>query len=180
MGAAAGSVVPGVGTAIGAGAGAIIGAGISIFGSIESGNDQNQIDQEKAANEVAQAQQVAAREAANDALRQQALITNQMNVSSEQAASGHETAGIGSQLELKRQNDIQTQLNDQAATFQENQLLSGASMTEQAGSQAQTAGYLQAAGTGVSALGTVLNPKSGIINYGSTSALPALPAGYGN
>ena len=106
MGAgAAGGAVAGAsaGAALGpygAAAGAVIGAGISIFGSIEAGDAQNQIDQEKAANEMAQAQEVAAREAANDALKQQALTTNQMNVSSEQAASGHETAGIGSQLEL--------------------------------------------------------------------------------
>lgn len=179
-GAAAGTVVPGVGNVIGAAAGAVLGAGISIFGSIESGNDQNKIDQEKAANEMAQAQQVVDREAANDALRQQATTTTQMDVSSEQAASGHETSGVGSQLEVKRQNDIQTKLNDQNASFQESQLMAGASLTQQAGSQAQTAGDIQAVGSGVSLLGTILSPKSGIINYGTKQSLPQLPTGYGN
>lgn len=174
-GAAIGTAIaPGYGTAIGA----VVGAGIGIYGALTSANAQAQIDQEKAALEQAQASEVLWREKENDALQASATFKAEADISSENAGQGHAGGSIGSQLELVRQNNISTALNDQSANFQASMIKAGAGMESQLGSETQQAGYVNAAATGVSLIGKAASPSSGFVNYSTPQNLPAIPEGY--
>lgn len=173
-GAAMGSAAGPYGAAIGA----VIGAGISIYGVLSSSGDQAAIDAEKQAQATNEANQVALREQQNDAIRNQATYQNKLNVSSEQAGSGHETAGIGSQLEVQRQSNLQTQIDDQAAAFQASQLQAGGAMQGQAGAETQTAGYVGAAGAGATLIGKLGAPTQGVSNYSGIQSLPSPGSPY--
>ena len=164
-GAAAGSAAG----PIGAGIGAVLGAGIGIYGAIESAQAQAAIDTQEQQLEEAQAAQVGLREQENDAISQSSGYKRELDFSSESAASGHEGGGIGSQLEIQRQTNLQQYLNDQAASFQQSQILAGAGMKGQLASQTSTAGYISAAGQGARLLGNALSPNSGIVNYSPTA-----------
>lgn len=162
-GAAAGSILG----PVGAGVGAVVGA----IGGLISASDQSSIDKQKAQLEQAQAAQVASREAANDALKAQQTFTKQQDFGSLSAGSGHEGAGIGSQLEIQRQNQVATSIADQEASFQEQMLLAGASMQSQLAGQTTTAGYINA---GTSLLGGA-SKVGGLINAGSQGQTQSLP-----
>lgn len=171
-GAAAGSMVGPYGTVIGA----VIGAGIGIYGAITSASDQADIDRQKAALEDAQAGEVARREQENDALAKTTAFKTAAAYSSENAATGHEGGGIGSQLEIQRQTNLQISLNDQAAAFQESQIYAGAGMESQLANNTMTAGYLNAAGQGVKLAGGLVPPSAGVVNHSGIQPLPPAPS----
>lgn len=175
----AGAVVGGVGGffaggPVGAIAGA--GAGMSMVGQIVSAKSQSEIDAEKQALENAQADQIATREAANEALRNDASFKSQLDFSSQAAASGHAGGGIASQLEIRRQTELQNSISSQEAQFQESQLRAGASMLGQLSSDTSTAGYLNATSTLLGATGKIYNISAP--NTAPTQSLPSIPRGY--
>ncbi len=173
-----GDVGKGAATGAGAGAmfgpwGAVIGGVIGAVGGLISASDQAGIDNQKAALEQAQAEQVAQREAANDAATRADAFTKAGDVSSEDLAKG-EGAGIGSQLAIRQRAEMQISLNDQAAAFQESQYRAGAGMETTLAGNTMTAGYIGAAGNIVKAGSATASYGIGASN-GAPQALPNLP-----
>ncbi len=175
-GAAIGSVVPGVGTLFGALIGA--GAGSSIAGQLISADSEAKLDQQKKEIAAQQADELESREQVNAAIRLQQSYRVALDVSSEQATSGHAGGGIGSQLEIKRQADLQNMLSQRDADFQALMLRKGGDLYGQLGDQTKTAGYFNAAGTLLTAAGTMANPKFGAISQGSPQRLPSPPSDF--
>jgi hypothetical protein len=170
-GAAAGSVLPGIGTL----AGAFVGAGVGIFGAIKSANDQAEIERKKAALANEQADEILAREQINDAQIRDASFRSELETGSVSAAMGHTGGEIGAKLEIERRTNLEISLNDRAAAFQAKMLREGATLGQEAADTAKSAGYLQAGALGVSILGKALSPETGLIHYGKTQSLPSLP-----
>ena len=125
-----------------------------------------------------QAAEVLYREKINETLRNQQGFAAMADVSAQQAGSGHEGGGISSQLEVKRQTDLQNMISSQEAEFQARMLEAGGSLTGQAGQQAQTAGFLGAATSLIGGASKILNPSSGYMDYGGTQSLPAPGQGF--
>lgn len=173
----------GTGAVAGAGAGAsfgpwgaVIGGVIGAVGGLLAASSQSDIDNQKADAEKAQAAEVANREAANDAIRKVAVNEAQVDMGSSFAGTGRAGTGIGSQLEMKRQGDLQTLLADQDAKFQENMILRGAAMQNQLADTTKTAGYFNAGSTVLGAAGKAYTP--GNQNPGTAIALPANGENY--
>lgn len=171
--ASAAATATGVGAPIGIGLMAI-GAGLSIFGSISSAQDQAKIDQEKQQQEEAQAAEVGRREAANEVVNQQVADVQRLDIGSE--LEGHGSANIGSQLEIQRQADLKDQINRNESEFQQAQLMAGGSLYGQQAQDTLSAGYLSAGATLLSTAGKVVtNPATGLVSYGGTpQSLPQI------
>lgn len=156
--------------------GALVGGAIGAIGAIFGANDQAEIDRRKAALEEAEAQEVARREAVNDAATQSTMFRQGLDISSEMAGSGHEGGAIGTQLEIRRQGNLQIRLNDEAAAFQESQLRAGAQMQLDLAGQTETAGILKGIGYGFTAMGSV--GRQVLSNAMTTEKLPSIGGGF--
>lgn len=166
-----------VGGGYGAIAGAVIGAGISIYGQLKSAEDQAALDEKKKKIAEEQANEIFVREQINETIRNQATFQAQLQVGSEYAASGKEGAGIGSQLEVKRQADLATALARRDASYQEHMLLEGGSLQGQLADITRQSSYFNAAGTGIN-LGTRLSQTNmGTTGPSNSQSLPQQPEG---
>lgn len=105
-----------------AAAGSLVGVGISIYGDITSANDQAKLDQDKAAVAQQQAQEIAAREGANETIRNQVAARQKLQFGSSYAASGKAGVGVGGMLQIQNQTDLQNMVSNREATFQEQML----------------------------------------------------------
>lgn len=163
-GGAAGSVFGPVGTAVGAVAGGIIGA----VGGILSAQDQQQLDNQKAAIAQQQAAEIQAREVANENLTNEHAYSQELAFGSSFAGSGKAGTGIGSQLEIQRQATQQNVVSNRDSQFQESMLLQQAGIDTTLGNETMTAGEIGAA---TSVLG---GATAGVKNYTSGNSNPGL------
>lgn len=173
-GAAAGSAAGPVGTVVGA----VVGAAVGIWGAITGANDQAEIDRQKAELARQEAAEVARREASNDAVAQETAFRERLDISADMAGAGHAGGSVGTQLEIQRQTNLQIKLNDEAARFQESQLLAGAQMQDTLANQTGSAAVIKSIGYGVTAAGGILSPRSGIVNYSPNEKLPQIGGGF--
>jgi len=126
---------------------AIVGAGVSIYGQISGANAEADARKEKAALDEQQAAELESREAFNEIQIRDSSRINQLNFGSRAAGSGSEGVGLGGQLEIQRQTDLTLQVSQRDAAFKARMIRSGAAIETQLASDAQTAGYISAAGT---------------------------------
>lgn len=158
-GAAIGSAIPGVGTAIGA----AVGAGIGIWGALSSASDQNALDQEKAHVAQEQATEITAREAANEINVNENAYRQKLQFGASYAGSGKSGVGVGSQLEIQRQADLQNMMSNRESQFQVQMLQQQAGVDTTLGAETMTAGDISALGQGVkgaTTVGSIMNPNT--------------------
>lgn len=146
----------GIATATGVGAPVGIalvaaGAGLSIWGALSSASDQADLDAKKAAIAEQQAQEIQAREVANENLRDQQAYRAKLSFGATFAGSGKAGTGIGSQLEIQRQTDMQNMISNRDSQFQEQMLREQAGIDTSLGQETMQAGYMNAAATAIGA-----------------------------
>lgn len=164
--------------AIAAGA-AVVGAGIQVYGDIKSANDQAQLDQERAGIAQKQANEIALREQDNEAMRDQQAMRQKLQFGASYAASGKSGTGVGSQLQIQNQADLQNMISNREATFQENMLRQQAGIDSALSDQTLQAGTLNAIGAGVAGLskaGSMSMSGGANPGYGGTQGLGAYPS----
>lgn len=158
---------------------AIVGAGIQTYGAISSARDQAQLDQSRAQVAEAQASEIQQREVANESLRDQQAYRQKLQFASSFAASGKAGVGIGSQLQIQNQSDLQSMMSNREAQFQEYMLHQQAGIDTTLANETVTAGYWNAAGSMVGGIGSAAGvaSKTGVINgYGGPQGLGAMPS----
>jgi hypothetical protein len=168
--------------AVAAGA-AIVGAGLAIYGDISSANDQANLDNERASIAQQQSAEIAARNQSNASILDSQAFRQKMQFGSSFAASGKSGVGVGSQLQIQNQADLQNMIATREANFQENMLQQQAGIDTTLASETEQAGTLKAIGAGVSALGSGAGAAtSGGANpgYGGTQSLGAMPTAANN
>lgn len=124
-----------------AAAGGVIGA----YGAIQSAQDQANLDNEKAAIAFKQADEIQNREVANEAIRNSQANEAKLSFGAAYASSGKEGVGIGSQLEIQRQTDLQNTISKRDADFQAEMLRTQGGIDQQLADETKSAGYLSAA-----------------------------------
>lgn len=144
--------------AIAAGA-MLFGAGVKAFGDIKSANSQAELERDKAVMAYRQADELEQRQMANDAVRQGQAFKAEEDFGAAYAGSGKEGSGLGSQLEIKRQADLAVAMADRDADFQAEMLRHGGDINNKLADETQTAGYLKAGGTILSAGGNFATSK---------------------
>jgi hypothetical protein len=157
---------------------AVVGAGIAIYGAVSSANDQSQLDQEKADAAKKQAQELAARQQVNDLVKQSTAMRQKLQYGATYAASGKAGVGIGAQLQIQNQANVQQMISDREAAFQEQMLMQSAQIDTSLASETQSAGTLNAIGAGVQGAGRVASLEtSGGKNpgYGGPQGMGAYP-----
>ena len=153
---------------------AIVGAGIGIYGALSSASDQAGLDNERAQIAHEQAQEIAAREAANEALKDQQATRQQLQFGASFAASGKAGVGIGSQLQIKNQEETQNMISNREAMFQENMLNQQAGIDTTLANETETAGTIS---TGLGGLGAAAKIASPSFSGGGNQGLGAYPTG---
>lgn len=157
---------------------AIVGAGISTYGAIKSASDQADLDNARARIADQQAEEIQQRELANESLRDQQAYRQKLQFASSYAASGKAGVGIGSQLQIQSQSDLQSMMSNREAKFQAFMLHQQAGIDTTMANDVIEAGNLNAAGAAVSGLGAAA--RGGMSGgsspgYGGTQALGAMP-----
>lgn len=163
--------------AVAAGA-AIAGAGMSAYGSIVSANDQSQLDQARADIARQQADEIASRESANEAIRNQAATRQKLQFGASYAASGKAGVGIGSQLQIQNQADLASMISNREAMFQEKMLRQQSGIDTTLAEQALSSGTLNAiaAGLGGAARAASIETAGGNNpGYGGTQSMGPYP-----
>lgn len=159
--------------AVAAGA-AIVGGGIAAYGAIKSAQDEAAIKRLEAEQAYQQAGELDMRERANEALRTDAAFRAKLDFASMAAGTGHEGAGIGSQLEIQRQSDLQNILAGRDEAFAASQLRKGGDITRQLAGNIEEAGYISAAGSLLGAGGRVGSlAAGGGASPGTAQSLPS-------
>lgn len=157
---------------------AIVGAGISTYGAIKSASDQADLDNARARIATEQAAEIGQREVANEALRDQQAYRQKLQFASSFAASGKSGVGVGSQLQIQNQADLQNMMSNREASFQQSMLKQQAGIDTTMANDVIAAGNLNAAGAIVGGLGAAAGgaAKTGAINgYGGPQSLGAMP-----
>lgn len=147
---------------------AIVGAGIAIYGDIQSANDQSQLDAEKASVANQQAAEIAARNQQNAAIQNQVAFRQKMQFGSSYAASGKAGVGIGSQLQIQNQTDLQNMVQTREANFQEMMLKEQAGIDTTMGNNIQQALPWEVAGAAVQGLGSAARTPGAVNTNGPT------------
>jgi len=161
-------------------AAAVVAAGIAVYGDIKSSNDQAQLDAERANIAGQQSKELGDREASNEAVRNQLAMRQKLQFGSSYAASGKAGVGLGSQLQIQNQTDLQNMTSNRETMFQQQMLQEQAGIDTSLGSQALTAGTVSAVGAGVGGLasaariGTAGGANPG---YGGTQSAGAYGGG---
>jgi hypothetical protein len=163
-----------------AAAAALVGAGIQVYGAITSANDQNALDQEKASVARQQAAEIEARNQSNAALLDQTAMRQKLQFGASYAASGKAGTGVGSQLQIQNQADLQNMIATREAKFQESMLQQQAGIDTTMGDQLMKALPWQVAGDIAGGLGSAARlGTTGSKNPGDTgtqgSGLGAYP-----
>ena len=164
--------------AVAAGA-AIVGAGIAIYGDISSANDQAGLDQARASIARQQAAEIDSREQANELIRDQQASRQKLQFGASYAASGKAGTGVGSQLQIQNQSDLQSMVSNREAKFQENMLMQQAGIDTTLGDETQTAGTISAIGAGIGGVaraGGLFTAGSNNPGYGGTQSLGGYPS----
>jgi hypothetical protein len=157
---------------------ALVGDGIQVVGDITSANDQAQLDQERAAIAQQQSNEIASREANNEALKEQQAYRQKLQFGSSYAASGKAGSGVGSQLQIQLQADTANAISGREASFQEQMLQTQAGIDTTLAGQSQTSGVINAIGAGVGGIaraGSIATSGGNNPGYGGTAALPPMP-----
>lgn len=138
-----------------AAASAIVGAGISVYGAIQSANDQANLDNTRARIATQQADELAGREASNEAVRNQQATRQMYQFGSSYAASGKAGVGIGSQLQIQSQANLANITSNRESQFQQTMLQEQAGIDTTLAAQTEQAGTLNAIGAGLRGVGGV-------------------------
>lgn len=112
----------------GAAAGAAIGGSfLGVYGALKSASDEADMLEEnkRLANE--QADELEYREMVNEIARNQAAFKAELNFGSGYAATGREGTGIGSQLEIHRQVQVQNEISSREAQYEAAAIRAGGS-----------------------------------------------------
>lgn len=163
--------------AVAAGA-AIVGTGIAVYGAIKSANDQAGLDEERAKIAREQAAEIASREQANESIKDQQAFRQKLQFGSSYAASGKAGTGVGSQLQIQSQTDLQNMMSNREASFQERMLMQQAGIDTTLADQTRSAGTLQALGAGISGVSRaagVMTAGGGNPGYGGTQSMGNYP-----
>lgn len=158
-------------------AGAVVaGTAISVYGQMKAAEDQAKMAefQQKMANE--QADELGYRESVNAALRVGEAKKAALDFGAAYAASGKEGMGIGSQLEIMRQVQIQNALSQHDVRFQQAMLRRGGSLYGMQASATREASKWNAAGsllTGAGSAANIMSSAATSPNRGTPSTLPA-------
>lgn len=155
-----------------------LGAGLQVYGAIKGAQDQADVDRQKALFQRQQADEVDSRARINDVQMQDTEIRSKLQFGSQYAASGHEGTGIGSQLEIQRQEGVQQSFQDREAAFQSKMLREGSALDENLAKETEASGYVNAAGTLLGASGKIMQPSSGFTGPKGAQGLPPVPEGY--
>lgn len=162
-----------------AAAGAIVGAGIAIYGDLQTASDQASLDQQKASVAEQQSQEIFAREQTNEALRQQQAYRQKLQFGASYAASGKAGVGIGSQLQIQLQADTQNAISGQEAAFQEKMLQQQAGVDTTLAAETSQAGTINALGAGIGGLARAAGPAAQAFGMGGKQGLGAYPSTSG-
>ena len=133
----------------------IVGAGVAVAGDIISANDQTSLDQTRAQVAEQQSAELGQREASNEAIRNQQAERQKLQFGASYAASGKAGVGIGSQLQIQSQSDLQSMISNRETQFQQLMLSEQAGIDTSLGGQAQEAGAIGAVGAGLGGLANV-------------------------
>lgn len=159
--------------AVAAGA-ALVGGGIAVYGAIKSADDQASLDSARARIALEQASELEDREVANEALRNQTAYRQKLQFGASFAASGRAGTGVGSQLQIQNQTDLQNMISNKETQFQESMLRQQAGIDTTMANQAETAGTINALGAGVG--GVSAAARTGVFGgYGGKQSLGAYP-----
>lgn len=162
---------------------ALVGAGIQIYGDIKSADDQASLDRKRAEIARQQAAEIEARNQTNAAILDDQAMRAKLQFGASFAASGKAGVGVGSQLQLQNQADLQNSVATREAKFQEQMLQQQAGIDTTLADQTESAGTINAIGAGIggiskaagAGLGGGANP-----GYGPPQGLGAYPTGqYG-
>lgn len=126
---------------------AIIGAGLSIFGSIQQGQEKAAAAQQDAALKNAQADELVSREKVNEGLIQQQSFEAQLDYGSAAAATGGEGTAIGGIMQIKKNTAITLANGQRDANFKAQMLRSGANIATNLATDEVNSSYITGAGT---------------------------------
>ncbi len=140
----------------GAAAGAVLGAGLSIFGQLSAASAKQNAEQQQAAIEQAKAMELMRRQAINDQISAEQGSRQASTIGAEQSTSA-EQSGIGMQLASLYATQRSIQNADTATTWQANMTQLGATQDVIAGNAAMTAGYIGSASTVLTGAGQTYN-----------------------
>jgi len=107
---------------------AVLGAGMSAYGMIKASQDEAAAREAKQASLNMQADELESRQRVNEALMQNESEKMKLAFGAAYAASGKAGTGIGSQLEIQRQTDLQALLQRREAHYQARVLRAGGSL----------------------------------------------------
>ena len=138
-----------------AAAAAIVGAGIAIYGDIKTASDQAAADNTRATIAQQQSAELQGREQENEIIRNDQAMRQKLQFGASYAASGAAGVGIGSQLQIQNQTDIQNMISNRETQFQEQMLQEQAGIDTTLAGQATAAGTLKAVGAGLGAASTL-------------------------
>ena len=156
--------------------GAIAGGVLGAIGGLMAASDQAALDNEKAQVAKEQADEIQAREVANENLKNQAAYRAKLAFGAAFAGSGKAGTGIGSQLEIQRQTDQNNMISNEESQFQQKMLQTQAGIETQLGSEVSTAGYINAGG---SVLGGATRAYGMSQPNTQTMALPGMGGSFG-
>ena len=161
---------------------AVAAAGIAVYSDIKSANDQSNLDQTRAGIAQQQATELEGREQANESIRNNLAMRQKLQFGASYAASGKAGTGVGSQLEIQNQADLQNMVSNRESQFQQKMLLEQAGIDTTLSNQTLSAGTLNAIGAGLGGasnaarLGTSGSANPG---YGGPQGMGAYPGQYG-
>ena len=144
-------VVAAIASVVGAG----VGAAVDVVGDIISADNQSNLDNERAQVAEQQSAELGQREASNEAIRNQQAERQKLQFGASYAASGKAGVGIGSQLQIQSQADLQSMISNRETQFQQLMLSEQAGIDTSLGGQAQEAGAIGAVGAGLGGLANV-------------------------
>ena len=133
----------------------IVGAGVAVAGDIISADNQSNLDNERAQVAAQQSAELGQREASNEAIRNQQAERQKLQFGASYAASGKAGVGIGSQLQIQSQSDLQSMISNRETQFQELMLQQQAGIDTTLAGQTQEAGAIGAVGAGLGGLANV-------------------------
>ena len=130
----------------------IVGAGVAVAGDIISADNQSNLDNERAQVAAQQSAELGQREASNEAIRNQQAERQKLQFGASYAASGKAGVGVGSQLQIQSQSDLQSMISNRETQFQELMLQQQAGIDTTLAGQTQEAGAIGAVGAGLGGL----------------------------
>lgn len=159
--------------AVAAGA-AVVGAGVAIYGEIESGQAKANAAKLDAQLKNQQADELMSREANNEQLIQQQSERDQKDYGAAFAGSGREGGGIGGIMTIQKNTAITIANSQRDAEFKAKMLRAGANIATNLASDEVNASYITGAGTIITGAAKLSPSFAGASS--SVASIPKVPS----